>query len=238
MKIQIADVTIELLDVDEYTKRISRDYLTDKEHTELTIAVSEQEIALVEEENKELDFDRRTTKSFAYLEKLDMEMLAFDAFYLHAATIAVDGFAYAFTAKSGTGKSTHIKLWKQVFGDRAFVVNGDRPFLRRIDNTLYAGGSPWCGKEGWSTNVMVPLKALCFLERGTENKIQRVSDAEVAERIFRQLRLPKDTEKLEKLLAILDWIVKNIPCYRLQCNMELEAAETAYEGMNGKCQGE
>lgn len=231
MKIKVAGVDIQLPDADSYTEFLSQDYKTNAENCDLTICVSEREIRHVCEEGEGINFPASVQKSFAILEKLNTEMLEFDAFYLHAATISVDGRAYAFTAKSGTGKTTHMNLWKQYFGHRAFVVNGDRPFLRKIEDTLYACGSPWCGKEGWQTNAMVPLQAICFLERGTENTIEKISDAEVTERIFRQLRMPNDMGKMTKLLELLDWIEKNIPCYRLKCNMSMDAVEVSYNGM-------
>ena len=232
MKIQIADVQIEVNQADAYTEYLSREYRSDSDRCDIEISVTEQEIEQVRRENTGAELPEEVLKSFAILEKLNMEMLKFDAFYLHAAIIAVNDEAYAFSAKSGTGKSTHIHLWKQYFGERAVIINGDKPFLRRIDGVLYACGSPWCGKEGWQTNVMVPLKALCFLERAEENKIERISQAEVIERIFRQIRFPHDAEKMRKFLELMDWLVSHIPCYRLRCNISEEAVKVSYHGMS------
>ena len=95
----------------------------------------------------------------------------FDAFLLHAAVIEVDGLAYAFAAPSGTGKTTHIALWKKFFGDRANIINGDKPIIRFENGTPYIYGTPWCGKEGYNINTKAPLAALCFIERSPENTI-------------------------------------------------------------------
>ena len=51
-------------------------------------------------------------------------------FLMHGSVVAVDGEAFLFTAKSGTGKSTHTRLWRERFGERAVMVNDDKPLLR------------------------------------------------------------------------------------------------------------
>ena len=161
-------------------------------------------------------------------------MVHFDAFLLHAAVIAVDGEAYAFLAPSGTGKSTHICLWLDKFGNRAQVVNGDKPILRFIDGILYACGTPWCGKEGLENNIMRPLKTLCFLEQSPNNSIRRLSLSEVIDRIFYQLLLPDDEDDFDYYMSLLDKMLAMVDCYLLQCNREPEAAELSYETMRRK----
>ena len=85
---------------------------------------------------------------------------------VHGSTVAVDGRAYLFAAKSGTGKSTHTRLWRERFGSRAVMVNDDKPFLRLTETGVLVYGSPWNGKHGLGNNICVPLKAICILERG------------------------------------------------------------------------
>ena len=71
----------------------------------------------------------------------------YDMFLMHAAVVAVDGVAYIFTAPSGTGKTTHTMLWKKHFGDRAVIVNGDKPLIRLQGGKVYVCSTPWKGKE-------------------------------------------------------------------------------------------
>ena len=88
---------------------------------------------------------------------------------MHGAAIAFDGAAYLFTAPSGTGKTTHVRLWRQYLGSRVTVVNGDKPFLSlEPDGTVRVWGSPWAGKERWQSPISVPLCGVCLLERGTD----------------------------------------------------------------------
>ena len=83
----------------------------------------------------------------------------------------MDGAAYLFTAPSGTGKSTHTRLWREVFGDRVWMINDDKPMLRISENLVTAYGTPWNGKHHISRNASAPLKAIVQLNRGKENII-------------------------------------------------------------------
>jgi hypothetical protein len=145
--------------------------------------------------------------------------------------IEYEGKGYAFAAKSGTGKSTHISLWKKVFGDTVRIINGDKPIIRYVDGKFFAYGTPWCGKEGFGVNDRVPLKALCFIDRAEENSIIRLAPEYALNRIFGQILMPEDAENLDALFSLLDDTLRNIPCYRLRCNMEPEAAAVSYEAM-------
>ena len=150
---------------------------------------------------------------------------------MHCAVIEYEGKGYAFAAKSGTGKSTHISLWQKRFGDAVHIINGDKPIMRFIDDHLYAYGTPWCGKEGFNMNSSVPLHAICFLERAETNAIHPIKADEAVMRIFHQILSPEDLETLDALFPLLDRTLREIPCYVLGCNISEEAAEVAYSGM-------
>ena len=165
------------------------------------------------------------------LEKLADELPEFDALFFHAAVVELDGRAYAFTARSGTGKSTHAALWREHFGGRARIINGDKPFFRRIDGVWYACGTPWGGKEGWYENAMVPLGAICFLEQGCVNRIVSLGEAEIIDRVFRQTVMPADPVRMEKYLSLLQSLIAATPCYLLSCDISGEAVRVASEGM-------
>lgn len=159
--------------------------------------------------------------------------LAHDAFLMHCAVIEYEGRGYAFSAPSGTGKTTHIRLWKQVFGaDRVIVVNGDKPILRLIDGVFYAYGTPWCGKEGYNTNTRVPLAALCFVTRGAENRIRPMTAEEAIPHLFSQIMVV-DSSDLARQMELADALLCSVPCYLLACNVSPAAAEVAYRGMRG-----
>ncbi len=80
------------------------------------------------------------------------KLLDFDGIRLHSSAVVVDGRAYLFSATSGTGKSTHTGLWLELFGDKAYIINDDKPAVRLRDGVWYAYGTPWSGKHDNSVN--------------------------------------------------------------------------------------
>ena len=175
--------------------------------------------------------------SDGYLECLEIyriicrKILDYDAMLMHCAAVAVDGEAYLFTAVSGTGKTTHIRLWAEKFGDRFLVVNGDKPILRMRKDKFYACGTPWRGKENYGHNVVAPIKAVCILERGETNEIKKIAPHEAISTVLTQTLRTEDLREMEKMLVLTDKLLGSVPFYRLRCNMDPEAAEVSYNGM-------
>ncbi|HIX58415.1 MAG TPA: hypothetical protein IAA45_01690 [Candidatus Blautia gallistercoris] len=155
----------------------------------------------------------------------------YDAFLLHSAVVAVDGKAYAFAAPSGVGKTTHTQLWLRLFGERAQMVNGDKPIFRFMDGVLYACGTPWQGKEELGNNIMRPVQAICFLEQSTENQIYSLNAKEVSRRIFSQILIPKEETEFDRFWKLLEKLLAAVDFYLLCCNRDLEAAQLAYQSM-------
>ena len=102
--------------------------------------------------------------------KFYKELISFGGMMLHSSAVVLDGEAYLFSAPSGTGKSTHTSLWLQHFGDRAFILNDDKPAIRVTDNGIFVYGTPFSGKNDISENTGVPLKAVAVLSRGEHGK--------------------------------------------------------------------
>lgn len=160
------------------------------------------------------------------------KLLEHDGIYLHSSAIALDGRAYLFSGPSGMGKSTHTRLWQQTFGPAAQVFNDDRPVLRCLNDTWYAYGTPWCGKDNININMKVPLAGICFLEQSQENAIRRLSQAEALSRIISQtMRYFKSEERLDLMLGHVERLTKMIPVYELKNRPEPAAAMLSYETM-------
>ncbi len=165
--------------------------------------------------------------------KLAEKLFEFDTLVFHGSVIAVDGEGYLFTAKSGTGKSTHTRLWREMLGDRAIMVNDDKPFLRVESDGVSVCGSPWNGKHGLGNNVEVPLKAICILERGEKNEIRQISAKEAVVMLLQQSNRPKQPQLMLKYMELLESVASKTTFYRLKCNMDPEAAEVSYRAMSG-----
>jgi hypothetical protein len=162
------------------------------------------------------------------------QLLNFDGMLLHSSAVMMDGRAYLFTAPCGTGKSTHTKLWLQVFGQRAKILNDDKPALRLEDGTWYAYGTPWSGKTAQNINTKVPLAGICVLGRGENNRIVPLGGAKAVHDILEQTVRSADAGFMGKLLELLNQLVSSVPVWQLECNMEPQAALVSYEAMSRK----
>lgn len=159
-------------------------------------------------------------------------LLWHNGFYLHSSSVAYQGKGYLFSAPSGTGKSTHTKLWQATFGEEAKVFNDDKTPLRLLDGTWYAYGAPWCGKDNININMKVPVAGICFLKQGPRNEIRRVSQAEAISKIVSQtIRKFKKAEDVDLLLSHVGKLVQMIPVFELENRPEPEAAMLSYETM-------
>ena len=137
-----------------------------------------------------------------------------------------------FTGRAGTGKSTHTHIWQKVFGkDKALIINDDKPVIRPDENKYYAYGTPWSGKSDENLSIKVPLQGICFIERSKTNHIESISAKEAIPLILNQTVRPPEVSIMDKLLLIIDGLLKAVPFYRLSCNMEDEAALVSYRGM-------
>ena len=241
---EIAGVVIAVEPMFQSTREYCKPYLTDKTPDTVIQVTGEhltEEQLILEREAVEQGIKPRKFKD-PFLERATIQRQVADflvnrgALMLHGSTIAVDGKAYLFTAPCGTGKSTHTRLWRELFGDKAVMVNDDKPFLRITEESVFACGSPWCGKHGLATNISVPLHGICVLSRGKENRIQRADVSEVMDILRQQAHSPLDTDLLAHSFDLIDIITKYVPLWQLQCNMEQEAARVSYEAMSGMLQ--
>jgi len=159
-------------------------------------------------------------------------LLQYNAFFLHSCVVEMDGFAYAFSADSGVGKSTHASLWLRAFGEKVRIICGDISVVRHEKDIFYAYGTPWGGKEGWQINTSAPLRGICFLQRADANMIRKLNIAEAFLYLRYFLKAPNDEVEIRGFLELMDKLLKSTPVYLLQCNMQMEAALVAYNGMN------
>lgn len=233
--IKIADLKIKIENRYKYLRWLCRDYMIEEcEDVDLCISVTEKEID-DEIAVAEAEVSRGYAEGVCAYRNICYQLpTKFNSYLLHSALIEYEGRGYAFAAKSGTGKSTHIALWQKVFGDKVRIINGDKPIVRYLDGEFLAYGTPWCGKEGFAVNDSVPLKALCFIERSPTNSIERIPASDAVLRVFHQVLTPRDAASVDALFPLLDKTLTQVPCYLLKCNMDPEAAAVAYNGMKEK----
>lgn len=240
--IQIAGTAISVTANFESTREFCADYLCACA-PDFSVSLSPSDIAFEREKSAREDaLEGHSVRehSDAYLETLALQrkitegLFAHGILLFHGSVIAVDGIGYLFTAKSGTGKSTHTRLWRQHFGERAVMVNDDKPFLRITAHGVTAYGTPWMGKHRLGANISVPLKAICILSRGDRNHIQKLPAKEAVFMLLQQSSRPRDPKQMPRYLELVDQLSAAVDFYDLRCNMEPEAARIAYEGIQGK----
>ncbi|MBE6576779.1 MAG: hypothetical protein E7653_01410 [Ruminococcaceae bacterium] len=229
--IRMADIDICIKNKYTYVRALCKDYIVEETEAQLTVEIS-WEMLDGQVNSSRIPITPGYAESICIYKEICKQLpLRFDAYFLHSAVIEYEGKGYAFSAKSGTGKSTHIGLWKKVFGDGVRVVNGDKPIIRCVDGVLYAYGTPWCGKECWQNNIKAPLHALCFLERAETNAIRRIDAGDALLRIFHQILTPEDMQTVDAMTPLLEKTLLEVPCYLLECRPDEQAAQVAYDGM-------
>ena len=153
---------------------------------------------------------------------------------MHGAAIEYHEKGYIFTAPSGTGKTTHIRLWKKYLGDEVAIVNGDKPEISFDEENVWMHGAPWCGKEGWQINKSVPLAGVCLLRRAEKNRIKEISAGEYLEFFMKQFYFDMKGDEFLTVLDLFDRMTKKVPFYLLECNISEEAARCSFEKMTGE----
>jgi hypothetical protein len=213
------------------------EYEVDREQREeesefLEIEVTAEDIA--NEAGKSTDgyeYPAEYLETLAFYRKFCEAVVEKGILLFHSSVVAVDGVAYMFTAPSGTGKSTHTALWRNVFGDKAVMINDDKPLLKVTEEGVIVYGTPWDGKHRISTNTSVPVQAICILERGQENEIRREEFFAAYPVILNQTYRPDDAGKMKKTLELVNLLMGQIPVYRMKCNISEQAACMAYNSM-------
>lgn len=155
----------------------------------------------------------------------------YDAFVFHGACVVLENRVYLFTAPSGTGKTTHVVQWMKRFPGQAWVLNGDKPILRRFPDGWYACGTPWKGKENLGMDAVLPIQGICLLHRGTENRARPASSRELVNFLLHQVYLPRDSARLERFLDLLNDCCARVPTVCLDCTISPEAADVAWRAM-------
>lgn len=238
--IKLANKYVDINAMFDTTKLFCKDYISEGE-ADFYIEIAPEDIEFERKQNKKIDEKEGNPEREhpdAYLELIALQRKVTEALFerdillFHGSVIAVDGVAYLFTATSGTGKSTHTRLWREMLGNRAVMVNDDKPFISMRGDEIIVHGSPWNGKHKLGENISVPLRAICILERGETNEIAPISASSALKMLLQQSSRPQNVALIPKYMELLDSISRGVAFYRLKCNMDPEAARVSFEGMS------
>lgn len=163
-----------------------------------------------------------------------MLIFAFSSSYkntllMHASCVSCNGIAYAFIAKSGTGKSTHSALWMCHIPD-VQLVNDDNPIVRiGDDGSVALYGSPWSGKTPCYRKIRLPLGAIVDISRGATNKILKLSAVPAFAKMLPACSTMKwDVTIYNNICNTITKIIESVPIYSLSCLPDKEAAELCH----------
>jgi hypothetical protein len=159
-----------------------------------------------------------------------------DTVLIHASLVRHNGWGYAFTAKSGTGKSTHTSLWLRYIPG-CDLMNDDNPVIRIVDGTPYIYGSPWSGKTPCYRNVKAPLGAMVALKRDTTNHVEAATTIESFSTLITACSTMKwDSGIVDNICSVITKIIGTTPNYNLYCRPDREAAIICQKAIarNGK----
>lgn len=221
------------------TKAICRDFITE-EFPEFNIHLTQQDIDR-EREAFQTQYGDCTLwdgslEPIVLHAKISTKLIDYDCFMMHGVAVAYKNNAYIFTAKSGTGKSTHAIKWiKNAPG--AIIINGDKPVITTsMDGKRpMACGTPWAGKENIYTNTMVPLKSIILMERAEENSIEQISVSEAFPAFFQQVFHPDDEGRMRKTLRLMQRLYTDVSFWRFRCNnFKEDCFDVAYNALVGE----
>lgn len=234
MRYKIADVIVKLdAKFDTTTKRATKYIDAENKKEDFKISVTDESIKYTAEENDSLTMD--LAEYMLVGADFYKELLNYKGCLLHASAVVIDEEAYLFSADCGIGKSTHTSLWLKYLKEKEpYILNDDKPAIRIMEDGIYAYGTPFSGKYDINENTRAKLKGICFIEQSTTNTIKRMEPKEAITLFFEQTLRRLSKEQMLKLLDIMDVILKNVPCYKLCCDMSEEAVKLSYNTMRGE----
>lgn len=154
---------------------------------------------------------------------------------LHASVVEYGGRGYLFLGRSGTGKSTHSRLWiEHVPGTR--LLNDDNPIVRIIDGVPMVFGSPWSGKTPCYLDRSVPLGAIVRLHQAPHNRITRLSGAKAYAALLPSCSCMKwDSAMATAVHNTIGKVITTVPVFDLECTPDREAAMLCMTTVTGVC---
>lgn len=207
----------------ERSKSYKADF--DDSETEIKLNIKEDFIKMKKEEIPYLSLDEH--EYMWTCEAFYNELLRHNGMMLHSSCVEKDGFAYLFSARSGTGKSTHSHLWlKNLEGTR--IINDDKPALIYDNGKWYACGTPFSGKTDENIDVKIPVRAITFLHRSEENTVKKIPPFQAVSLLIEQTIKPADRSLAENMLELADLLLREVPVFSLGCNLQDDAAVVAY----------
>ena len=170
-----------------------------------------------------------------YVEHVELSMLLsdflldYDRVFFHGTAFIWRDKAWIVSAPPETGKTTHFMLWKKLWGREVQILNGDKPVLECRDDGITVHPSPWNGKENMGTRLTAPLGGIVILERGEENRIERLGKDAILPVYAQFLHSAKNRDAVGKVFALEDKILRAVPVWRLYTRGDEASARLCHD---------
>ncbi len=163
-------------------------------------------------------------REFSYLGELMHILMPFhNRIVLHSSALSLDNNGVAFSAESGTGKSTHANSWKKLY-PKCIAINDDTPIVYNTSNGFHICGSPWSGKTEINSNISIPLKAIVCLKQDGNNHIEKILPKVSIPFLLHEIKASPLKQREENKLNILSDLISSTNIYMLGCLPDDEAA--------------
>jgi hypothetical protein len=153
---------------------------------------------------------------------------------IHSSAIICRNRAILFLGESGTGKSTHTRLWRENI-EGARLLNDDSPILRIVGDEVLVYGSPWSGKTPCYKNEVYPIAGFCRLSQAPHNAIRRLPTIAALGALLPSCppQFADDDELKEAIYTSLGKILKSCATYHLECLPNSDAAQLSHDTILG-----
>lgn len=230
-KYKIADVVIEMEQNCSETAHWYQPYVYEgEEEPVFSISPNQKRMDYLVENG--VDISVGDAENMVLCTDFNRNLMKYYGSYIHSSALLFDGKAYLFSANSGVGKSTHTKKWIERFGDRAVIINDDKPSFRFIDGKCIIYGTPFAGGTDVQKNVSAELGALVFIERSEENYLEKIPVSKAIALLLEQSPRRANEAIGDRQLEMYSLLLSSYPSYLLHCNLDDSAVDAALGILN------
>lgn len=154
---------------------------------------------------------------------------------VHSSVIVCHNEAVMFLGESGTGKSTHTRLWRENI-EGATLLNDDSPFVGVLNGQVVAFGSPWSGKTPCYKNESYPIRAIVRLSQAPHNSMRRLRSLFSVGALLPSLppAFAFDEKLEDAVMNVLSAVIGAVPVYHLECLPNAAAAQLSHDTIFGE----
>ena len=221
-KIKLADIIVEVDNRQSYVSDYCKDWLCDGT-PDFRAQVTPAEVNCYIK-NCGYEVTSEAVERILLSRKIAAKLPPYHAFLIHGGVMEYEGHGIIFSAKRGVGKTTHMNLWREAFGERAKIVNGDKPVIKREGNTFVAHGTPWRGKENFGDNSSVKIDKLCFIKRADTPSVEKISPKQAWTRLCRQTVYPENAAYYDAFAKDMADFLSSVDIYVISVNQDIESA--------------